>query len=60
MVVSGDGRAGDDSNWGWGSITVDKDGVVAVVSGDGCAGGDDSYWGCGSITIDSVEKEEIR
>ena len=32
----GDGRAGgDDSYWGWGSIIIDRDGVVAVVSGDG-------------------------
>ena len=29
MVVSGDGRAGgNDSYWGCGSITVDRDGVV--------------------------------
>ena len=38
-----DGRAGgDDSYWGWGSITIDRDGVVAVVSRYGRAGGDDS------------------
>ena len=33
-----------------GSITIDRNGVVAVVSGDGRTGSDDSYWGCGSIT----------
>ena len=43
---------GNDSYWGCGSITVDRDGVVADVSGDGRAGGNDSYWGCGSITVD--------
>ena len=32
-----------------GSITTGRDGVVAVVSGDG---GDDSYWGCCSIPTD--------
>ena len=46
---------GNDSYWGCGSITVDRDGVVADVSGDGRAGGDDSYWACGT----SLLKDEV-
>ena len=38
-----------------GSITIDRDGVVADVSGDGRAGGDDSYWACGT----SLLKDEV-
>ena len=59
VAVDGDvGSAGSCRVWepsrpsSNGSITIDRDGIVAVVSGDWCAGSEDSYWGCGSITID--------